>query len=344
MNERLESLDGIRALAAIGIVASHVLGNLQLDLPRNFLFDVLIPFGANYVFLFMIISALSMCCGYYQKFKDRQVDLNTFYKRRYSRIWPFFALLVLIDLVVSFSSSSAIEAFADLTLLFGFLPNPDIQVIGMGWFLGLIFVFYTIFPFFVFIINDKKRAWFSFVVSIAMCVFASSYFSRPELVVRAVGKWNILYSMPMFVCGGILFLYLKDLKKLSSRWQIPLVLAVLASILFFCTGQQNSFAKLALFAFWVVFAIADSGRGAKWTLLNNKIMAYISGISMEIYLCHMMIFRAVEKTNILNGVSSGVVRYILYFVVTLIGATVFSHVVKMNLFPLLAKVKERIIK
>ena len=116
---RFESLDCLRAFAVIGVVICHVLSNADLNLPENFLFQKFLPFGSEYVFLFMMLSAFSMCCAYYQKFKDRQVDLNTFYKRRYLRIWPFFALMVLIDVALGFSKESLIEAFADLTLFFG---------------------------------------------------------------------------------------------------------------------------------------------------------------------------------------------------------------------------------
>lgn len=51
-----------------------------------------------------------MCCGYYSRFKVESFglrdgksvmgsgfDTEKFYSKRYSRIWPFFALLVMID-------------------------------------------------------------------------------------------------------------------------------------------------------------------------------------------------------------------------------------------------------
>lgn len=327
---RFESLDSLRAFAAIGIVICHILSNANLNLPENFLFQRFLPFGSEYVFLFMMLSAFSMCCAYYQKFKDRQVDLNTFYKRRYLRIWPFFAMMVLIDVALEFSKETLIEAFADLTLFFGFLPNPDIHVIGVGWFLGLIFVFYAIFPFFVFLLDNKKRAWIVLALSIAMMVFASSYFSRPELVVRSVSKWSILYCMPMFVCGGIIYLYIEKIKKLPVQW--ALAIAVLTTVLFFVLKNDYLVAKMLVFASWIILAIADSMRPAKWTLMKNKYVAFLSGISMEVYLCHMMFFRVVEKTHVLDAIPSGLMRFLICLVLTLAGAITFSIVVKKTIF------------
>ena len=327
---RFESLDCLRALAVIGIVICHILGNIDFGLPENFFFQTFLPFGADYVFLFMMLSAFSMCCAYYQKFKDRQVDLNTFYKRRYLRIWPFFALMVLIDVAFGFSKESLIEAFANLTLFFGFLPNPDIHVIGVGWFLGLIFAFYAIFPFFVFLIDNKIRAWIVLALSIAMTIFASSYFSRPELVVRAVGKWSFLYCMPMFVGGGLIYLYIDKIKKIPVLWALSI--AVLATVLFFALDSYHFVAKMLLFASWLIFAIADSVRPTQWTLMRNKFFAFLSGVSMEVYLCHMMFFRAIEKTHVLDFVPSGILRFLVCLVLTLAGAIAFSVLVKKTIF------------
>lgn len=85
--------------------------------------------------------------------------MNDFYKKRYTRILPFFAFLCVVDLLVSPSIGSLYEFFANITLCFGFLPNYGaITVIGVGWFLGIIFVFYMLYPFFVFLMDNKKRA------------------------------------------------------------------------------------------------------------------------------------------------------------------------------------------
>ena len=151
--DRYSSLDGLKAIAATCIVMTHVLSNLGVTLS----FPALNPFINSFSFftlLFMMVSAFGMCCGYYEKFKQGQVSLNKFYKKRYTRILPFFALMVAIDLVVNPSLTELYEAFADLTLAFNLLPNPDIEVIGVGWFLGLVFVFYMIFPWFVFLLKN----------------------------------------------------------------------------------------------------------------------------------------------------------------------------------------------
>lgn len=122
------------------------------------------------------------------------------------------------------SINSLYECFADLTLLFGFLPDAgNISVIGFGWFLGLIFVFYLIFPFFCVLLENKRRALFSFGVSLVYNFLCIHYFD--------VNRTNILYSLPFFLASGLLYLYKDGLVHLK-KW-IMLTLVLLSIIIYY---------------------------------------------------------------------------------------------------------------
>lgn len=101
----------------------------------------------------MMVSGFGMCCGYYQKIVNQKISVEDFYKKRYIKIWPYFALLCALDFVISPSKESLFEVFANLTLCQGLLPNAKISVIGVSWTLAVIFVFYMLFPFFCFLIG-----------------------------------------------------------------------------------------------------------------------------------------------------------------------------------------------
>lgn len=137
--EHYGALDGIRTYAAVGIVLMHVLANMVIKPSDNYLTNTIIPYFTNFTFLFMMVSAFSISCGYYEKIKNHVLAPNDFYVRRYKRILPFFAIIVFLDLVWERSFNSLCEGFADLTLCFGLYPNAEIKVIGVGWFIGLIF-------------------------------------------------------------------------------------------------------------------------------------------------------------------------------------------------------------
>lgn len=162
-----------------------------------------------------------MCCGYYDRFKTGQILVDKFYKKRYQRILSFFALLVLIDCIVPHGTNKYelstmtegtvkmvgpwleqfYQSFANLTLAFNLLPNADIKVIGVGWFLGLIFLFYMLFPFFVFMMDNKRRAWKSLGLTMAFSFVAINYFLQGNAYTLPM-RHNIIYSAPFFIVGG----------------------------------------------------------------------------------------------------------------------------------------------
>ncbi len=78
------------------------------------------------------------------------------FTKTYSKIWPYFALLCVLDFVMSPSKSALYEFSANLTLCQGLLPNMNISVIGVSWTLAVIFVFYLLFPFFCFPAGKQK--------------------------------------------------------------------------------------------------------------------------------------------------------------------------------------------
>jgi peptidoglycan/LPS O-acetylase OafA/YrhL len=286
---RYGGLDGLRTIACIGIVMMHMSAKGNNSYTLNSTAATVILTFADFVFLFMMISSFGMCCGYYEKFiHSRNVDLVSFYKKRYAKILPFFATVVLIDVMVEFSKNVLIEAIADVSLTFGLFPN-DISVIGVGWFLGLIFVFYMIFPFFCALLHSKKSAWMVMLASLVLNYITEAYFGQ--------SRNNIVYSFCFFVIGGIIYLYRDKLSGLKAYVTIPAMVVAIA-IYYRYGGLVTKYiginimtiARLLMFASFIIFAITDYG----CRVLHNRFTSYIGSISMEIYLVHMAVFRVIE--------------------------------------------------
>lgn len=248
--EHYGAIDGIRTIACIGIVMMHVAANTDYSI-TGFFYNSMIPSFTNFVFLFMTVSAFGMCCGYYHKMLNNQINLSDFYTKRFKKILPFFALLVLIDVLLSPSLNVIYEAFADLTLLFGFLPNAgNISVIGVGWFLGLIFVFYICFPFYCVLIKNKKRAWIAFFLSLIFNYICSVYFD--------VGRTNILYSSCYLIAGGLIYLYRTNIRSLN-QW--ALLVAVLFSVVLYYLIGASTLTCLLVSSSLLIYAISNRGGG-----------------------------------------------------------------------------------
>lgn len=334
--KRYDSLDGLRALACIGIILMHVQSNITVKPSENFLTTNIIGFCGNLVLLFMMVSAFSLCCGYFDKFRNGSICIEDFYKKRWRRIWPFFALLVLIDVVFClikqhFTFDVVVlgemwEAFADLTLAFGLIPGNGIEVVGVGWFLGVIFLFYMVFPYFTFLIGTPKRAWLSMTISLLLCIAINEYFVPVKSAI-AGGNSLIINCMPYFIAGGLLYIY-RERGEIFANVTARIILFVFTAmftVLFFVFPEYRfPYANLVMYALWVICAVAESFGGQHKTLLNNKLMKFISNISMEMYLCHMMMFRAIGFLHLEKFVTNNNVLYIIYCGLVITSAAAFS--------------------
>ena len=318
------AIDGLRMIAAFGIAMMHIRANSNYEI-AGYVYNTVIPSFTNFVFLFMTVSAFGMCCGYYDKILKGRVDFSEFYGKRFKKILPFFGVLVLLDIIMSPSVASLYEGFADLTLLFGFLQKP-ISVIGVGWFLGLVFVFYLIFPFFCVLIENKRRAWMAFAVSLMYNFVCANYFE--------IGRSNILYSACFFLAGGLIYLYRGEIVKLN-QW-IALSIAGCAVAIYYLIGG-NAMMCLLVSCTLLIYAIIKRGGG----VLENRVTAFFSGISMELYLSHMVIFRVVEKLKLNRILGNGWLQYIVTSVLVIAGATVFDVVMQKIISKAMEIIKKR---
>lgn len=346
--EHYDSIDGLRAIAASGIIFMHVKANTNFALTgyrpvSNFIFNTLIPQCTHLVFLFMIVSGFSMCCGYYEKVSNGTISLASFYEKRYKKILPYFALLVLLDIVVALLTSgltigSIYEAFANLTLTFSLLPNANISVIGVGWTLGAIFLFYMLFPFYCFLLKTKRRAWGSLVISVIYNIACTNYFLNTDHVVESFGnRNNFLFCTMFFISGGLIYLYRDEICGIKKKYKVILMIAcVVVLAVFFVNpwggvvgktaGEESLIAQnftnmwyLLTFSVWLMYSIGTHGM-----ILNNRMAKYLSGISMEIYLCHMVTFRVIEKLHLVYLFGTGRLAYVATTAMVIIGSILFA--------------------
>lgn len=267
----------------------------------------------------MMISAFSMCCGYYERVKSGTITPNVFYRKRYLRILPFFAFLNFIALAMDRSVDTFQEVYANLTLAFNLLQGPHIETIGVGWFLGVIFVFYMLFPFFTFLIDNKRRAWLVLLITLGLLFIAFTKLGNPT-------RTNIVFCMPYFLIGGIIYLYRNRLVSFIERrvWISTALVVICVVGLFLFREEITSIyigysLELLMFAILLTYALKE-----KNIVLDNPFTRYISKISMEIYLCHMVIFRIVEKLHLEQHVANVDLLYVITCIGVIIGAVCFA--------------------
>ena len=339
---RYEGLDGLKAYSIFSIALMHVLANGNFGL-NGFVFEKLIPNFTNLVFLFMMVSGFGMCCGYYQKFTNQEISVCEFYKKRYIKIWPYFALLCALDFIMSPNKELLFEVFANLTLCQGLLPNMNISVIGVSWTLAVIFVFYLLFPFFCFLLENKKRAWLAFVCAIIYNFVCSIYFFdgnhiANQAAVNFSARTNILYCAVYFITGGMIFLYRKELAEFASKYKaVAAAILLLATIAYFVIGR-STITMLFFCATALVYTLSCKTGG----VLVNPVAKFLGGICFEIYLCHMVIYRVLEKLHLIHLFENNLLAYIFTAIAVISGSVVFSVCTKWFLNKIETFLKEKI--
>ena len=197
---RFDNLDGLRAISCLAIIGYHI--KKWTDMPLGGIGGRIVSTLTQFVPLFLILSGFGMFCGYYERIKNNQISLNDFYKKRYQKLFPYMAFVLLIYVLIERSIPSTIEALTESTLVFGLLPNNNLNVLAIGWTVGVIFLFYMLFPFIVFTCWTKQRAWVTLGISIVLSLFCSEYFFSENYVINFVQRHSFLYCSPFFIVGG----------------------------------------------------------------------------------------------------------------------------------------------
>lgn len=326
---RFASLDGLRAISCIGIMMMHIQANTYYEV-QGFTWSVLIPSFTHLVILFLMLSGFGMCAGYLEKFWNGTIDLAAFYKRRYTRLLPFFVFLMLIAFIMEPSVHHLYDISMEVSLLYGLLPNNALDVIGVGWTIGVIFLFYLLFPAFSVLMRKKKTAWISLFVSLWVQFICLQYYFTGNFVNELfTPRHNFLYCAPYFIAGGIIFLYKDSLRSLCSSWKrcFFLVLCVVISILYYFVPKKIGtinilpYLNLVLYSAWISYFV-----GVDSKIMCNSVMKFLGSISMEIYLSHMFVFRAFERLGILYKFGNRGGGYICIVILTLLGTVCLAVV------------------
>ncbi len=328
--ERYENLDGLRVLSCFAIIAMHIQANTGYELSGFFWKDVIHAF-TWLVYLFLMISGFGMCNGYLEKFNLGMVDLEAFYKRRYLKMLPFFTVLIMLALFLDPSLENFYEATLEVTLVFGLLPNVEMNVLGVSWTLGVIFLFYMLFPFLSVFLKNRKRTWMLLAVSMWINFSCENYFFSGKFVTASfVPRHSFLYCMQFFVGGALVYHYRKEIKQICEKYQGLLSCGILLVVVlyFYFIKEEIGQRFLVYQNFIVCLCFLIYAVGAKSIFLKNNFMKAFSRYSMEIYLSHMIVFRIVAKAKLIYIFGRGWSSYLLTVIMVIFGTYVFVKLYK----------------
>ena len=303
---QIPSLDGVRGIAVLLVVASHA--------GYRFASAAL---GVNAFFFlsgFLITTLLRR-----EHAKSNAISFRKFYIRRTLRIFPpmyltLVAVLVLVatGVVVSDANPGAIVAqFFHLTNYTLVTHHRVLPGTEMMWSLSVEEHFYLCFPLlFTFLVRLSPRQSLSIVISVCLIVFAWRSFAIITHLIPS--NWAYQASDTridsiLWGCAMALFLNpyfdAERARKLDRPWLGAVaVVGLVATQAFRADWYSHTFRyTLQCLCFFPLFVMAiRRPTQFPFTLLNRQPLVWIGTISYSLYLYHHVVVRVLEEQTTLK--------------------------------------------
>lgn len=303
----IRTLHALRFVFIMLIVFSHIVG-------ESFDFG-----GECGVSFFFMLSGFVLSLAYGSRVEQGQFDTNAFLMRQLLKFYPLH-LLALVTIVVLDAHSGHFLDWQHLMpaflLLQSWIPLNEYNFAGNGpsWFLCDIMFCYVLFSKAYLWLNRLTRtclAWLLAVVAVVYLMYAFAIPSDSVNCILYVAPWTRLIDF----CLGILLCRLFR-SVIGRQWELRMtgrdmtaweLLAIAFLAVSFLVYQILPQWLHCVALFWLVippfllfFALAEQGQGLVTRFLQQPLMQWLGGISLEIYLLHMLVFRIAN--SLLAGV------------------------------------------
>nr|WP_281283479.1 acyltransferase [Modestobacter excelsi] len=313
---RLNTLTGLRALAALAVFAVHMQARLSGDPAHAFAY--ISNAGGMGVTFFFALSGFILTWSY------RSGDTAApFWRRRFARIYPAYLVALLGGVLLTVASHgrdgvSAVQSYdrlrdlvgpflAQLTLTQSWVPDEKyyFSLNGVGWSLSCEAFFYACFPaLIVALVHASTRVRrlvqagsFAVLVAAALAVELDAFPHAGWLQ----GHAPILTAF-QFVLGITVALDVRDGKwsRLNFRW----TLLVVAAMYVMCCIWPSTFSMSAVPVLPFLALIAAGcwrDQRNEGGLLSGRVFVWLGEVSFCFYLVHQMVIRCL---GVLGGAAS----------------------------------------
>lgn len=333
----LRGLNGIRAIAALGVLISHTNMALKKFSIKEFSFfgfrdgnQSSWNLGEQGVTMFFVLSGfLITFLLIKEKRKTQKIDIPKFYIRRIFRIWPlyffyFFVLLLTLYLLNAFIPSLFITSlYLFLLANIPFLIGKTITAAYHLWSIAVEEQFYLFWPF-LFKFNEIKLKK---ILLIVIPIF---------VIIRIVLWWiypfqtlTVLFTINRFDCmmfGGLLAISvlnkdkIYDIVKLKavriSAWIILVISVLNLEIL-------NSIIQMQLITIATGIIICEQiSTNRPIISLENKIFNFLGKYSFGIYVYHPLVILLFVNWNIFDLASNDEITKAIIIMLSVIITTI----------------------
>jgi peptidoglycan/LPS O-acetylase OafA/YrhL len=319
---RLQSLDTLRGVAIVMVVAFHVTVMFR---PAPWLAGIA-QLGNSGVQLFFLISAITMCFMWQQREGEPDARVR-FYVRRFFRIAPLFWAAICFYLWWSGFKGAETAAIAwdnvALSALFlhGFSPAAINAIVPGGWSIAVEMSFYAVFPLLVMRRwSPGQTLWFALLSYLVLGVAATAVLERSLNPDPSFMYYSLLTQFPIFPIG--MFVYAVAMRGEPVAWRNVVLIALgwlaVAFVGKYVLGLNTRpffWLQVALFAVMVGFVVRRGIRVPGLSLAGT--------LSYSMYLFHFAIIDLLAMSvppGWRVGTMACVISFMLVLVVTMAAA------------------------
>lgn len=291
---RLDSLTGLRFLAALVVFVGHAGSRLPADSVPEALRAVLAqgPVGVSFFFLLS---------GFVLTWSHRPGDpLSSFYRRRAARVLPAYwvALLTVVIVTIVLQSVPLAELLPASGISFlglqSWVPVESVYFGGnqVGWSLSDELFFYAVFPLIVLLLRRRWSAWV--MVGAAVAVIVGVAVAVHPLDRLSLDYW-LLYINPVqrlaeFALGMVLAKVMRSGRRFPVPLWLALVLAVGGYVAASVVPPAFALVVTTLVPFWVLIgAAAQADLDRSWSPFRRTFLVKLGERSYAFYLIHSLV-------------------------------------------------------
>jgi len=295
---RLDFLDALRGLAAVYVIAYHLIYIPSPNLAVPVWARLWAVNGGTGVTLFFVISAFSLFYTTPARFKQR-LPWVSYAMHRLFRIAPLFyfwiALTIVRDHFVFHATHPWWEIAASAGFVFNFIPSHQDGFVWASWTIGVEMLFYVVFPFIYMRVKNMTGAIALAVGLMLAWMFIQvviDYLRIDPAASASMHQWFFPRYLPEFSVGAIAYFMLKEhIPHVKQNAQVAdalgLLLVLVATYIYVAimqnTGQlglpDNRYAKAIC---CLLLVVGLSLRNLN--VLVNKATEFLGKISYSIYL------------------------------------------------------------
>lgn len=338
-----EWINSFKGIAALGVILVH----FSRRSIENELFTQVVSTGAMGVQIFLIISSYLI---FLSLNKNNIHGMNPSFKwiaGKLLRLMPLYYIALIVYLVTfglgnsywlgSVPNVSILNIICHFLFLHGLYPYYFNNIIGVEWYLGVIFMLYLIAPLLYKYISNFTRALCVFLISLIACNYIHHLENLPVIADQYIWehfitKYNIIAQFAVIASGIVLFYLLNSVtvKKAKNNKPLSYCLLFFSVFVIYRLMKGSTFYGLSLLGLWgIAFCILILSQVIyKNKLVCNRLFEFIGKYSYGIYLFHYLFIQKLPEIPLKNIYISWIVNYSVILLLSLGLSVILHHLIE----------------